>query len=528
MSPEQHGGQPADTRTDQFSFAVSLYEGLYGEMPFDGTPEERKDESRWKVRPAPRGSKVPGRVRKVVLKALRPNPTERYSSLTELLDDLSALPGPSRMPYLWAACVLLLAAVLSLGSRLWLESTPPSVGARAGLGLASKTQLLALQKQLEQASALYRTAKLPEALDSLQALGDEAGRLHQRSLEASALLLKGQIKQLADPRHASPELERAAWAAEAAGDDPVAVQAASALVRSTASQDQLEQARMWQGYGTALLERHGPDSSLRAQWQAAAAELLWRSGKTTEASHALDEALALMKEGGQPEPLALSELLVARGRLLMDLGRIPEAREQLTSALQLRQQSLGAQHPQTALVESELAQSYLQEDNLPDARRFLEGALSVLTPSLGDSNLHTLNATLKLGEVELGEGKLDAAQPLFERALSGFEAQLGPANPELALPLLDLGKLALARAKVDQGAPRDAVPLLERALTLLEPNPASYTLAVARFTLAQALGLLHQDTGRARELGTAARDAFHLTHREKEVLLVEAWLNQPT
>jgi len=36
MAPEQYLGKPADARSDQFSFFVALYEGLYGKLPFEG------------------------------------------------------------------------------------------------------------------------------------------------------------------------------------------------------------------------------------------------------------------------------------------------------------------------------------------------------------------------------------------------------------------------------------------------------------------------------------------------------------
>src|SRR6185369_3284291 len=34
MAPEQHVGRPLDARTDQYSFCLALYEGLYGQRPF--------------------------------------------------------------------------------------------------------------------------------------------------------------------------------------------------------------------------------------------------------------------------------------------------------------------------------------------------------------------------------------------------------------------------------------------------------------------------------------------------------------
>ncbi|MFP2907424.1 serine/threonine-protein kinase, partial [Pyxidicoccus sp. 3LFB2] len=57
MSPEQWRGQHADSRSDQFSFCVALYEALFGQRPFAGdTPQERERAVReGQVLPPPRG-----------------------------------------------------------------------------------------------------------------------------------------------------------------------------------------------------------------------------------------------------------------------------------------------------------------------------------------------------------------------------------------------------------------------------------------------------------------------------------------
>ncbi|HEY3360041.1 MAG TPA: serine/threonine-protein kinase [Polyangia bacterium] len=95
MAPEQHLGQAADVRTDQFNFCVSLYELLYGERPFIGETvgELARQVTQGKVRPAPKDTRVPAWLRRVVLRGLRPDPAERYPSMDVLLDALGHDPA---------------------------------------------------------------------------------------------------------------------------------------------------------------------------------------------------------------------------------------------------------------------------------------------------------------------------------------------------------------------------------------------------------------------------------------------------
>jgi tetratricopeptide (TPR) repeat protein len=87
MAPEQFRGAPSTERTDQFAFCIALYEALYGERPFAGTTyaELCANVCSATLSPPPKGSSVPGWLRKVLLRGLALDPAARYSSMKELL-----------------------------------------------------------------------------------------------------------------------------------------------------------------------------------------------------------------------------------------------------------------------------------------------------------------------------------------------------------------------------------------------------------------------------------------------------------
>ncbi|MCH9682270.1 MAG: serine/threonine-protein kinase [Deltaproteobacteria bacterium] len=94
MAPEQRHGQPIDHRADQWSFAVSLWEAVHGRHPFADAQGIIDP-----ARPAPTtppSSAVPGSLRRVLTRALRHQPTQRYPSMEALLERLSSLGGRRR------------------------------------------------------------------------------------------------------------------------------------------------------------------------------------------------------------------------------------------------------------------------------------------------------------------------------------------------------------------------------------------------------------------------------------------------
>ena len=116
MPPEQLD-QKSDARSDQFSFCASLYQALYGELPFAGARLAQYVTAvvRQEVRPAPAGTRVPSRLRAILLRGLQAKPEARFASMRELLDALDGVTQPRRArPMIWALLSAAVAAVVAL------------------------------------------------------------------------------------------------------------------------------------------------------------------------------------------------------------------------------------------------------------------------------------------------------------------------------------------------------------------------------------------------------------------------------
>jgi len=94
MAPEQLIGEPATERSDQFSFAVALYEALHGVRPFGPITSEAPAASilaaimeRRFIEP-PGDRPVPNPLRDLVLRGLACSPGDRWPSMDALLVEL--------------------------------------------------------------------------------------------------------------------------------------------------------------------------------------------------------------------------------------------------------------------------------------------------------------------------------------------------------------------------------------------------------------------------------------------------------
>jgi len=112
MAPEQHRGEPADERSDQYGFCVSAWTALFGEHPFVEGPWTSAKAIPAMARDAvrvPRTRRVPGRIVRALRRGLRYDPAARWPSIDALLAALA----PRFTPVQIGSAVV---AVLAIGA----------------------------------------------------------------------------------------------------------------------------------------------------------------------------------------------------------------------------------------------------------------------------------------------------------------------------------------------------------------------------------------------------------------------------
>ncbi len=111
MAPEQLDRAPLDARADQFSFAVSLWEALFGQRPYRGVTarELRAAMNEPLARPDRR---VPRRLMKALVRGLARERDERWPDMSTLLRELAAIHRGRRGYVVAAAAAVVLGVVL--------------------------------------------------------------------------------------------------------------------------------------------------------------------------------------------------------------------------------------------------------------------------------------------------------------------------------------------------------------------------------------------------------------------------------
>ena len=495
MAPEQLAGSPAGARSDQFSFAVSLYEALYGRLPFadDSLASLTRAVLAGAVRPPPTGSQVPRWVRRVVLRALSRDPDARFASMSELCDALSRDPGARRR-----AIGLTAALSAAVGAGGWgLAQMTEETGTSCEGSAFSLAEVWGPERAAEVDRAFAATG-LPYAADAagrVRAIVDEyaaawssqrrgACEAHRRGEQSAALLDLGMA--CLDRRRAwlstlvglfaaadAAVVERAVEAAR--GLPPLAGCADAAALRSDAPEEP--------ALAGAVEAARGRLAEIGAQLAA---------GRSALAAAAAEEVLQRVEPLGNLPVIAEAALILGAAHL--ELGRGEEAERALTRAAQAGIAGRADRTAAEAVIRRLFARGVLLARPEVSGDAELAEAYAARFPDEGA--LQWL-ASMNQGGVAHRRGDAARAGGLYRRALA---VERGPSPIDRARTRVNLGLLAYDARDFEAALAEYRAAIGEASEALGERHPLVAQLVVYEAIALEGLGRF----GPARERFEAA------------------------
>jgi tetratricopeptide (TPR) repeat protein len=505
MSPEQLRGEPADARSDVFSFCISLHEALYGVRPFTGDTVSALREAieQGRLQRPPAGARVPGWLRRALLRGLHPDPAQRPRSMDELLEVLEAAPLRPWRAGIAVGALALLAAIL-LGLRP--GATAPACR-KAGQELAGIWD----EPVRQAARAAFFETRAPYAADALAsvraALDPYASAWLAMRIEAceTALVRHEQSQELFDLRMECLEGRRRELQARTAlfvRADADVVQRAQSLASSLPPLEPCADARTLRSQPKPPSPADAPKvAALRARLASALA--LRQAAKHKAAFEAMQaivaEADALGYRALQAEArlemasvnavssqprqtlrellaavaaaaAAGAELLQARAwtglvAVYQRLGDLPAA-ELAAAQARAGLERIGGDPTTEGTLERHLALRSMERDRFAEAEQHARRSLAIFE-SLPRPDPAALARSLRfLGMVLRAGPGIVEARGLLERARTLVLGALGPDHPDTLEAETSLADLDLAEGRYQRAREtyERVVARLERAL----------------------------------------------------------------
>lgn len=475
MTPEQIQGHVADARSDQFSFALALYEALCGERAFAGDSIEALHAAvvAGERRPTPRGRALPGWLRRVLDRALSVAPERRFASMLILLQEVERGLGERRRRGLAVGGVGLALTAALIGSaaarperclggeaaiaEVWGDEQRDAIGrafTATGKPFAAKAQEQTLRRLDEYAAgwaAMHQSAcaathlrdeQSSAALDlrmrcldrrrsELQALvalftGDDLDpQLVARAVEASDALT---------PLDGCADVE-ALGATDPLPDDPRERAQVDALRRRLAV---VKAERDAGRYDTALDRASDAfDTSealgyrpLRAEAALLHGSLLGLAGNADEAAIAFDRAFTDGLASGHIEVAAEAAIQATHAvGFVGHHGSEGRRWAHLAEPLVIR---LGQPPRATATLKANLGNIAVLQGELDEAEEHFTRAIALTEAAFGENETLIAKTSANLGAVYRRKGDLPRALESYRRAAAVFEANFGPRHPLMA------------------------------------------------------------------------------------------------
>jgi len=472
-SPEQLMGRPVSTATDVYALGVLLFELLTGELPFAGSrselmaqaraicEEEPEKPSEVCLRthhlPAREARRIRGDLDSIILKALRKEPEQRYSSASQLLSELDRYfkgfaveaadqsilyrTGKFVRRHRLAAAATALTVLFIVGfatGMAWLARRAARGEARA-------------RREEEFLASIFKAAtpegSKGENVTARQLLDQAAGRL-DAELASDPELQAEMTESIAQSyvalglySQAQPLLERALRLTEqsAGPTSPSYAENLANLATDYRLQSEFKKAELLFRRAVSLNEKlYGRNTLPFAHSLSNLGECLYWEDLDVEAEQVLRQALAIER------PLADNFQDGTRDYLALALGRkgdYPEAAQLLRESTEISGRVLGKQSADYLISLHNLAGAQIDMGDLDGAALSDQEVLATRQRIWGRDHPDTAYSLNNLGWIYLEQGRWQSAEPLLRQNLEITLKVSAAPGPRYVSALANWGRL---------------------------------------------------------------------------------------
>ena len=224
-----------------------------------------------------------------------------------------------------------------------------------------------------------------------------------------------------------------------------------------------------------------------------------KDGRDVRMVDVLDRAAENLSVEFSDQPEIEASLQNTVGTVYVGLGLYAEAEAYLRSAVAIRSELLGKDHPDTLAGMTNLAAVLKGMGQWPQAEELLRETLEVRQRELGREHTRTLDSMNNLADVMQQQGKIAEAELLWRQTLTLQRRVLKRDDPALLITMNNLAQLLKQLRRPDEAEPllREALALMTESLGLEHPHTLSAmsnlsTTLRAQGKYAEAEQLLHQ------------------------------------
>ncbi len=525
MSPEQHRADEADARSDQFSYCVALYEGLYGLRPFAATSRSELvlHVCSGRLREPPRSARVPAWVYKTIVRGLAPTPSERWPTMTALLAALERDPGrwARRVGAGVCAAAVAVAGSYELARRQAERALAESYACSGAQGRVGALWGVAEAERLREAFAGTGLAYAAEVGERVVArLDDYARRWAELYTEACQANRRGELSdEQLDLRMRCLDERAQHLAARArifAAADGVVVENAA---QAAASLPLLSRCEDHEYLSASVRPPEDPAlaravDELRGGLATALSQI---NAGDLRAGAALADSLRARAFELRYKPIRAYASLVA-GSAANSLGELDEAAALFEEAYHLALEAKTDEHAATAAASLVFVHGARRADT-EAAARWAPHATSMVRRVGPRARAYAILEN-GLGALSLRTGDLDASLEHFDAAIRWYESIEGPPAPEL-------GRILLNRASAlgIQGRVQESMKSSLRAQELLEQIVGTEHPLLAHVHANRGSGYFQQGDFKAARAEYAraveiSERAFGLEHLDNALFLL--------